>query len=160
MNKKVLVLVVAATVGLGSTSLVLAKPDVEKMKGADHRQEMKDAKEKHHGKKDKMRDKVKNDNDDEFDLDDDGGKLKRKGMHHDKKDKMRDKVENYDDDEFDLDDDGGKFKRKGKSDMPAGLAKQREKKMGQEQKELGKGSDQGQASREEHSRKWWKFWGE
>lgn len=32
-------------------------------------------------------------------------------------------------------------------------------KMDQQRKELGKGSEQGQKSREEHSRKWWKFWG-
>lgn len=29
-----------------------------------------------------------------------------------------------------------------------------------ERKELGKGSDKGQQSREEHSRKWWQFWEE
>lgn len=43
---------------------------------------------------------------------------------------------------------------------PAGLDKQRVKKTTQEQKELGRGSDQGQQSREERSLKWWKFWGE
>jgi len=83
-----------------------------------------------------------------------------KDKHHDKKDKMRDKAKTDADDEFDRHDDEGKFKGKEKGDMPSGLAKQREKKAGQEQKELGKGSEQGQASREEHSRKWWKFWGE
>ena len=41
-----------------------------------------------------------------------------------------------------------------------GLDKQREKKADQEHTEEGKGSEQGQASQEEHSRKWWKFWGE
>jgi len=40
-----------------------------------------------------------------------------------------------------------------------GLEKQREMKMEQEQKELGKGSEQGQETREK-SKKWWKFWGE
>jgi len=34
----------------------------------------------------------------------------------------------------------------------------RERKTEQEQRELGKGSEQGQQGREEHSRKWWKFW--
>ncbi len=29
-----------------------------------------------------------------------------------------------------------------------------------ERKETGKGSDQGQQSRQEHSRKWWQFWKE
>ena len=42
----------------------------------------------------------------------------------------------------------------------SGLEKQREKKMAQERKELGEGSEKGQEMREEHSRKWWKFWGE
>lgn len=42
---------------------------------------------------------------------------------------------------------------------PKGLEKQQEKKAGQERKELGKGSEQGQEMREQHSRKWWKFWG-
>lgn len=40
---------------------------------------------------------------------------------------------------------------------PRGLEKQRLKKAEQEQKELGKGSEQGQLSRE-NRRKWWKFW--
>lgn len=39
-----------------------------------------------------------------------------------------------------------------------GLAKQRELKQEQLRKEEDRGSEQGQASREEHSRKWWKFW--
>jgi len=50
-----------------------------------------------------------------------------------------------------MDDDGVK-------DSNKGLEKQRQKKAEQERKELGKGSEQGQASREAHSRKWWKFW--
>ena len=40
----------------------------------------------------------------------------------------------------------------------AGMQKQREMKTEQEQKELGKGSEQGQAARETHRKKWWKFW--
>jgi hypothetical protein len=43
-------------------------------------------------------------------------------------------------------------------DMNRGMEKQREMKMDQEQKELGKGSEQGQETREEHRKKWWKFW--
>jgi threonine synthase len=39
-----------------------------------------------------------------------------------------------------------------------GLEKQREKKPEQEMKELGKGSEQGQAARDEHRKKWWRFW--
>ena len=46
----------------------------------------------------------------------------------------------------------------GKPDESTGLGKQREEKMEQERKELGKGSETGQQKREEHSRKWWKFW--
>lgn len=40
-----------------------------------------------------------------------------------------------------------------------GLEKQREKKTEQVRKELDKGSEKGKAMRKEHSRKWWKFWG-
>lgn len=43
-------------------------------------------------------------------------------------------------------------------DRASGLAKQRDMKADQEQKELGRGSEQGQEAREEHSRKWWKIW--
>ncbi|WP_193162850.1 hypothetical protein [Microbulbifer hainanensis] len=43
-------------------------------------------------------------------------------------------------------------------DEHKGMEKQREKKAEQEQKELDKGSEQGQAAREEHSKKWWQFW--
>lgn len=39
------------------------------------------------------------------------------------------------------------------------VEKQKEKKAEQVQKEAGKGSEKGQAMREEHRRKWWKFWG-
>lgn len=40
------------------------------------------------------------------------------------------------------------------------MKKQQMKKAEQVQKEAGKGSEKGQAMREEHSKKWWKFWGE
>ena len=63
------------------------------------------------------------------------------------------KRKDRDDDEHDDDDD--KYKSSENS-----LEKQREKKVEQERKEIGKGSEQGQASREEHRRKWWKFWEE
>jgi hypothetical protein len=46
-------------------------------------------------------------------------------------------------------------------DKPAdasGLARQSDKKMEQERKELEKGSETGQQKREERSRKWWRFW--
>ncbi|WP_339640685.1 hypothetical protein [uncultured Porticoccus sp.] len=38
------------------------------------------------------------------------------------------------------------------------MEKQREMKAEQQRKELGKGSEQGQDMRQEHSRKWWRFW--
>ena len=38
-----------------------------------------------------------------------------------------------------------------------GLEKQKAKKAEQAQKELGKGSEKGQAMRTEHRKKWWKF---
>ena len=44
------------------------------------------------------------------------------------------------------------------SDRLQGTEKQRVKKAEQQQKELGKGSEQGQESRETHRRKWWRFW--
>ena len=39
-----------------------------------------------------------------------------------------------------------------------GMEKQQAKKAEQERKELDKGSETGQAAREEHSKKWWQFW--
>ncbi|GAB3110895.1 hypothetical protein G8770_20465 [Aestuariicella hydrocarbonica] len=41
-----------------------------------------------------------------------------------------------------------------------GSDKQAQAKAEQSRNELGKGSEQGQQAREEHSKKWWKFWGE
>jgi hypothetical protein len=72
-----------------------------------------------------------------------------------------------DDDDDDDDDDDKKDKDKkekvkknkaNKDKEATGLAKQTAKKSEQERKELGKGSEQGQKARQEHSRKWWKFW--
>ncbi len=40
------------------------------------------------------------------------------------------------------------------------MKKQQLKKADAIKKEAGKGSEQGQTMREEHSKKWWKFWGE
>lgn len=44
------------------------------------------------------------------------------------------------------------------ADTNKGLARQRERTSDQEQRELDKGSEQGQTARQENSRKWWKFW--
>lgn len=41
-----------------------------------------------------------------------------------------------------------------------GIKKQAENKTNQQRNELGKGSEIGQAKREENSKKWWKFWEE
>ncbi|MGE4490442.1 MAG: hypothetical protein AB7E95_12950 [Kiritimatiellales bacterium] len=49
--------------------------------------------------------------------------------------------------------------KKEKADQTKAMEKQREKKAEQIRKEADKGSEKGQAMREEHSRKWWKFWG-
>ena len=38
------------------------------------------------------------------------------------------------------------------------MEKLREKRGEEDRKEMGKGSEQGQSMREEHSRKWWRFW--
>jgi len=40
------------------------------------------------------------------------------------------------------------------------MQKQQTKKAEEMKKEAGKGSEKGQAMRQEHSKKWWKFWGE
>jgi membrane protein involved in colicin uptake len=48
-------------------------------------------------------------------------------------------------------------KRMDKNQQSESMEKQRAKKMEQEKKELGKGSVQGQKSRDEN-RKWWQFW--
>lgn len=40
------------------------------------------------------------------------------------------------------------------------MKKQQMQKTEEMRKEAGKGAEKGQAMREEHSRKWWKFWGE
>lgn len=61
---------------------------------------------------------------------------------------------------------GGKLKHEEKlkkqdqsmNQETSGKETQPNQKGDREQKELDKGSEQGQASREEHSRKWWKFW--
>ena len=45
-------------------------------------------------------------------------------------------------------------------DKLKGLEKQKAKKAEQMRNELGKGSEQGQAAREQHNKKWWKFWGD
>ena len=64
----------------------------------------------------------------------------------------------------DIDDRDDRIKEKkekeDKSRELKGIEKQNLKKSEQPQKELDKGSDKGQESRDENSKKWWKFWGE
>ncbi len=76
---------------------------------------------------------------DEDDSDDDSEEAKDKKEKKDKKNKK------------------DKEAKAGNSDGPAELEN---KKADQERKELGKGSEKGQESREANSKKWWKFWGE
>ena len=64
----------------------------------------------------------------------------------------------------DIDDRDDRIKEKkekeDKSRELKGIEKQNLKKSEQPQKELDKGSDKGKESRDENSKKWWKFWGE
>jgi len=48
----------------------------------------------------------------------------------------------------------------GESGREAAMAKQREMKSEQVRKSADKGSEKGQAQRQEKSRAWWKFWGD
>lgn len=50
-------------------------------------------------------------------------------------------------------------KMKQTQEQAEALQKQQAKKTEELKKEAAKGSAQGQAMREEHSKKWWKFWG-
>ena len=104
--------------------------------GNDKNKEKKGKPDKEHVKKDhNQKDKAMNDSDD-----DEGHKKDR-----DHKGKNEHGEDDHNDDDGDDED-------------SKGLDKQKQKKSESERKELGKGSEQGQASREEHSRKWWKFW--
>jgi hypothetical protein len=101
--------------------------------------------------KGKHKDKsMKRDSDHEADYDEDRDYEKDKKGKKDKKDKKdkrdKDPADSDHDDDYD--------------EESKGLDKQRDMKSEQERKELDKGSEKGQASREEHSRKWWKFWGD
>jgi membrane protein involved in colicin uptake len=58
----------------------------------------------------------------------------------------------------DPDRDGYESRREPDEEMTKNMERQREMKAEQERKELGKGSEQGQDMRQEHSRKWWRFW--
>ncbi|MDD3275969.1 MAG: hypothetical protein PHP93_02845 [Kiritimatiellales bacterium] len=47
-----------------------------------------------------------------------------------------------------------------KKEQMKSMEKQQMKKAEEMKKEAGKGSEKGQAMREEHSKKWWKLWGD
>ena len=53
-----------------------------------------------------------------------------------------------------------KLKNSSESGREAAMVKQREMKAEQVRKSADKGSDKGQAQRQERSRAWWKFWGD
>ncbi|OUR65839.1 hypothetical protein A9Q79_02295 [Methylophaga sp. 42_25_T18] len=93
----------------------------------------------------KNKDKAKKAMKEKVELDDDVDEMKK-----DKSKKAKKEKDELDDD-VDTDEDSDKLK---------GIEKQTAKKADQEQKELDKGSEQGQASREEHRKKWWQFWGD
>ena len=79
------------------------------------------------------------------DSDSDAVKSKKK---KEKKEKKEKEAKHSDDDDDDDDAEEAKDKSNNSDKTDA------------ERKEAGKGSATGQQKREEHSRKWWKFWGE
>lgn len=81
------------------------------------------------------------------DLDDDG-EMKREKIKQEKKEKIKEQDREQ------------MQEMKENSGQTKAMEKQAEKKSEQSRNELGKGSEQGQAAREENSKKWWKFWGE
>lgn len=82
------------------------------------------------------------------DLDDDEGQMKQEKIKQEKKEKIKEKDKKH---MQEMKEDGGQ--------MDA-MEKQAAMKSEQNRNELGKGSEKGQESRETHSKKWWKFWGE
>ncbi len=132
----------ASVFALGSAGVAYAKPDVEKAKGGKHHAEsvaddISESRDEIYAEKEKMKQRK--------------DKMKKEKARDDRSREERSRDEkNRDEDseseEMDLDSDD------------RGLEKQRYKKAEQERHELDKGSEQGQAMREEHSRKWWKFW--
>ncbi len=136
-----LVILAVVFVGLSATFPVMAKPPGGEGAKASDRME------RHTGgvgerdlsandkksKKEKLRKDEKKEHADEFLVDG----HERDGKNKGEREKNRDHSEN---------------------DESPGLYKQHDMKMDQEQKELGRGSEQGQKMREQHSRKWWKFW--
>lgn len=88
---------------------------------------------------------------------DKGGKPADVGSLADKaKDKKQDAADKTDEAKAKGED--AKTKAEDAGDAAKKKAELEGKKADQERKELGKGSETGQAKRAEHSRKWWKFW--
>ncbi len=131
----------ALLVGLSATSLVMAKQpgdqDVKTRDKVERHVSGKDGRNIYTDEKKEKEEKLKQDHEkdhaDDFLEDDD----EYNGKHKNKRENMHGRDE---------------------GDGASGLYKQHDKKMDQEQKELGRGSEQGQEMREQHSRKWWKFW--
>lgn len=127
--------------GLSATSLVMAKqPGEDSAKAKDKMERHVSAKDgrdiyadEKKEKEEKFKQDYEKDHADDFLVGDD----EYNGKHEDRRDKMHGQ-----------DEDG----------RSSGLYKQHDKKMDQEHKELGRGSEQGQEMREQHNRKWWKFW--
>lgn len=82
------------------------------------------------------------------DLDDDDGEMKKEKIKQEKKEKIKEKEREQ------------MQEMKENSEQTRAMEKQANKKSEQTRNELGKGSETGQAAREENSKKWWKFWGE
>lgn len=88
----------------------------------------------------------------------DDAKEQMKQAKESKEEKAKKSKEGKDHDHsHDDDDQEDKIKDKSEAKLK-GLEKQKAMKSEQMQNELGKGSEQGQAAREENSKKWWKFW--
>jgi len=82
------------------------------------------------------------------DMDDDDGEMKREKIKQEKKEKIKEQDREQ------------MQEMKEGSGQKKAMEKQSIKKSEQNRNELGKGSEQGQESRETNSKKWWKFWGE
>lgn len=82
------------------------------------------------------------------DMDDDDGEMKQEKIKQEKKEKIKEQDREQ------------MQEMKEGAEQKKGMEKQDAKKPEQNRNELGKGSEQGQAAREENSKKWWKFWGE
>ena len=77
-------------------------------------------------------------------------------VHHNSE-RIKEHREDADHDMMEMREEKEKRAEKEKNDA-AGMEKQSETKTAEAMKELDKGSEQGRESRQEHRKKWWKFW--